>query len=237
MSVVAPWLYGLGPWHRSSSLDGCGVLVIRTLASLQSDCTYYFSTHGCRFWFSFWAVVFEEEAPIEATAAARALLSKKLAIFSDKRCRRLRFTASKAVRFQTKTICLYANAPHASGRYHKSQKWWEMPLSSCYLDRSLLLELFTVSVAVSPSLSTSPSNWLHTPFFDNGLDYAGRGLTTRKWENVGFPSNLATRSMTSSRAHSEVQKRARALSIQSANPSHQSTKWDFKKHCCWLDRL
>jgi len=67
-------------------------------------------------------VVFEEEAPIDATAAARALLSKKLAIFSDKGCRRLRFTVSKAVRFQraggqpAKTICLYANAPHASGR-------------------------------------------------------------------------------------------------------------------------
>lgn len=42
---------------------------------------YYFSTHGCRFWLSLGAEVFEDDAPLAAaTAAARALLLKKLAI-------------------------------------------------------------------------------------------------------------------------------------------------------------
>ena len=42
---------------------------------------YYFSTHGCRAWLSLGAEVFEDDAPLAAaTAAARALLLKKLAI-------------------------------------------------------------------------------------------------------------------------------------------------------------
>lgn len=39
--------------------------------------TYYFSTHGCRFWVSLGTAALDEE---ELFAAARALLSKKLAI-------------------------------------------------------------------------------------------------------------------------------------------------------------
>ena len=43
--------------------------------------TYYFSTQGCRFWESLGTTALDEEAPlVAATAAARALLSKKLAI-------------------------------------------------------------------------------------------------------------------------------------------------------------
>ena len=45
---------------------------------------YYFSTHGCKFWVSFGAAAFEEEASFAAAAAARALLSKKLAMGVDK---------------------------------------------------------------------------------------------------------------------------------------------------------
>lgn len=41
---------------------------------------YYFSTHGCRFWASLGAVDLDDDAPLVAAAAARALLSKKLAI-------------------------------------------------------------------------------------------------------------------------------------------------------------
>ena len=42
--------------------------------------TCYFSTQGCRFRVSFGAAVLEAEAPLAVAAAARALLSKKLAI-------------------------------------------------------------------------------------------------------------------------------------------------------------
>ena len=43
--------------------------------------TYYFSTQGCRFWESLETAALDEEAPlVAATAAARALLSKKFAI-------------------------------------------------------------------------------------------------------------------------------------------------------------
>ncbi len=43
--------------------------------------TYYFSTHGCRFWDSLGVAALDEEPPlVVATAAARALLSKKFAI-------------------------------------------------------------------------------------------------------------------------------------------------------------
>ena len=42
--------------------------------------TYYFSTQGCKFWVSFGATVLDEEVPLVAAAAARALLSKKLAM-------------------------------------------------------------------------------------------------------------------------------------------------------------
>ena len=42
---------------------------------------YYFSTQGCKFVASFGAAAFEDEAPlVAAAAAARALLSKKLAM-------------------------------------------------------------------------------------------------------------------------------------------------------------
>lgn len=53
----------------------------RLILSIQSErFTYYFSTHGCRFWVSLGATFLREEAPLVAPAAARALLSKKLAI-------------------------------------------------------------------------------------------------------------------------------------------------------------
>ena len=51
-----------------------------TLSIQNEPYTYYFSTHGCRFWVSLGATFFSEEAPLVAPAAARALLSKKLAI-------------------------------------------------------------------------------------------------------------------------------------------------------------
>ena len=47
------------------------------------DLTYYFSTHGCRFWVSFGGAALDDEAPLVAAAAARALLSKKVAIALD----------------------------------------------------------------------------------------------------------------------------------------------------------
>lgn len=48
----------------------------------RRESTYYFSTHGCKFWVSFGAADLNEDAPLVADAAARALLSKKLAIWS-----------------------------------------------------------------------------------------------------------------------------------------------------------
>ena len=51
-----------------------------TLSIPNEPSTYYFSTHGCRFWVSLGATFLREEAPLVAPAAARALLSKKLAI-------------------------------------------------------------------------------------------------------------------------------------------------------------
>ena len=47
----------------------------------QIKVTYYFSTHGCRFWVSLEAAALDDEAPFAAAAAAaaaRTLLSKKL---------------------------------------------------------------------------------------------------------------------------------------------------------------
>ena len=47
----------------------------------MSDSPYYFSTHGCRFWVSLGAADLDEDTPlVAATAAARALLSKKFAM-------------------------------------------------------------------------------------------------------------------------------------------------------------
>ena len=60
-------------------MSGLGIVEF----GIELATTYYFSTHGCNAAFSSFATVLEDEAPFAAAAfaaAARALLSKKLAM-------------------------------------------------------------------------------------------------------------------------------------------------------------